>query len=173
LGIIAFLSFTFFIYEVQMYSEPDIAEVIHTIPTDYSVDVTMGEVIAIPNVVPERKPIIKPRKTKTITEEIPNEVDNNITEAKIVKKIPEEPIKKQPEKTDGKKIKVTTQNTSVKNEGKTENKINTVYTSKTVDFLPIFPGCNKFSTNDERALCFQKKIQRLVSKNSTVVWEKN
>ena len=29
--------------------------------------------------------------------------------------------------------------------------------------MPVFPGCDKYSTNDQRAVCFQDKIQRMIN----------
>ncbi len=33
-----------------------------------------------------------------------------------------------------------------------------------VEFAPVYPGCEKLKTNPERVACFQKKIQRMISR---------
>ncbi|MBQ4818681.1 energy transducer TonB [Aquimarina sp. MMG016] len=33
-----------------------------------------------------------------------------------------------------------------------------------VEFVPVFPGCEKLATNEEKASCFSQKVKRIVSK---------
>lgn len=43
-----------------------------------------------------------------------------------------------------------------------------VETFATVEFAPIFPGCEKLDSNTDRIACFNSKVQRLVQRNFNI-----
>ncbi len=169
IGLIALLSFSYFMYGVFNYK--DVPQKVSTInvpaidPTD--VFVSMGPVTPIPdNPIAEtttqpKEPKPAP-KAKTISKGIP----------KVVEKVPETNIVEQPNESDSITNSTTELKTTSNNEvktnvnsttkGATGTNATTIYGSKTVEFLPIFPGCDKYSTNNQRAICFQEKVQRMV-----------
>ncbi|WP_010522179.1 hypothetical protein [Aquimarina agarivorans] len=76
------------------------------------------------------------------------------------KKVPKiEPNTKATAKANDGATKAATVKTT---KGKAKSVATTIYKPNTVEFLPIFPGCDKYSTNNERAICFQEKVQRMV-----------
>ncbi|WP_010178646.1 energy transducer TonB family protein [Aquimarina agarilytica] len=169
IGLIALLSFSYIMYGVFNYKEPSkkVTNIMVPTATPTETFVTMGPVIAVPN-NPIAEASTRPKtpklvpKAKTISYVIPKVVDI-ITEEKP---------------TEESKIKETTKNTNPKNstlattgvetkvtqtkKGTTGVKAPSVYRPNTVEFLPIFPGCDRYSTNNERAICFQEKVQRMV-----------
>ena len=159
IAVIAVISFCYFMYEMNTYSLPakkTIAAIDNT-----EVYNTMGpvEVYVEPEVevIPEKvKPIKKIEKTVINKGVKPKVVDNKtkITETKATKK------------TTITSTKTTQKTITAKpaTKSKPAITINKPFTIKSVDVLPIFPGCDKYSTNSERATCFQEKVQRLITK---------
>lgn len=153
--IIAILSFSYFMYEVSMYSEPTkkLADNVHTTDNDPNdPDKIYGRVEVYKDPVVE----IKPKPTKTSID-LPFEIIKN--DAPEIKPITEE--KSKPNKQPVTRSKITSTKTSTKtapSSGTSSGiKKTTIYSPKTVDFLPVFPGCDKYSANAERAACFEKK----------------
>jgi len=162
LWIIAVLSFSYFMYEVSMYSKPakNIANNTYSVnDTSNDPDEMYGGVETYNDPVVEVKP--KPVK---ISVDLPAEIIKN--DAPEIKAVTEE--KTNPNKQPVTKSKITSTHTSTKtapsSSTSTGVKKPTIYSPRTVDFLPVFPGCDKYSTNAERAACFEKKIKRLVRK---------
>jgi len=162
LWVIAMLSFSYFMYEVSIYSEPKNEIAAKTNNTDdFDEPSFTGTVIPIRNVEP--KPKVEP---KPVTKELPTEPVKDDTPDVEEKEVKKQPIDKQPTTTDGEDVNLTEKNiktTTNTNEGKKAN-TGTIYNPRSVEFLPVYPGCDKYATNDERAACFQKKIQRHVNR---------
>jgi len=160
--VIALLSFSYFMYEIHMYSDlkNDIAEApVSVIDNPEEIDIIYAGVRAIPN---EPEVVVKP-KPQVVTEVLPVEVKID-TPDPVVESQPKEPIVNIPVETVGKSKPVVKAPISKTGSTTTTKKTGGVYDRTTVDFLPVFPGCDKYSTNDERAACFQKKIQRHVNR---------
>jgi len=165
LWIIAVLSFSYFMYEIHMYSEPskDIAEKPYVVNDSSDEPDDPDRIYG--GVEVYRAPVTKIKKVAKVTEAPPIKVDNNTPEPKEIEEpIKNEPeVKKQPNAVEGKKQLNTDSKKTKTKMGKSKAKPTGPYTPLTVDFLPVFPGCDRYSTNDERAACFQKKIQRHVN----------
>lgn len=165
LWIIALLSFSYFMYEVHMYIEPNNPVAMATTKNTDDNIYTIGPVTAIPNNIPITVKTASKieKKSKTISETTPK-VTTKPTE--ITTKITKSTAKPLTENTKGNNSSTSNSmnnsNNAVKSTAVKVSK--TVYSKRTVDFLPVFPGCDKYSTNDERAICFEKKVQRLISR---------
>ena len=160
--IIAVLSFSYFMYEVSIYSEPskNIAEKIYT-PENNSKDPDeiYGGVEVYIEPIAETKPI----KQQTNLD-VPVEIVKNDT-PEIETTIETKPeVTKQPKSIEGNTSKPVDKIPTNTKKGVSKTKKKTLYSTKTVDFLPVFPGCDKYSTNAERAVCFEKKVTRLILK---------
>ncbi len=167
IGLIALLSFSYFMHGVFNYkASPKKVTSISTPTIDpYDVFVTMGAVTPVPD-NPIAETVTRAKKPKSTTKTISKEIP------KVVKKMPEEnltektEITENPDHTTSKNkasatTKVTTKVSATK-KGIAGVKTPSIYRPNTVEFLPIFPGCDKYSTNNERAICFQEKVQRMV-----------
>lgn len=158
--IIAILSFSYFMYEVSIYSEPskNIAEKVYT-PENNSKDPDeiYGGVEVYIEPIAETKPI----KQQTNLD-VPVEIVKNDT-PEIETTIETKPeVTKQPKSIEGKTYETISKVPTNTKKGVSKTKKKTLYSTKTVDFLPVFPGCDKYSTNAERAVCFEKKVTRLI-----------
>lgn len=159
IGIIALISFCYVLHEVSHYS-PNSKKTIASIKVDedpFYIAISNAE--AYPEVTIIEKTVLKepkviPEKIKVEPTLAPKVVDNE-TEVKIKSS---KPI------TEAIKINETPAKTGIKTKIKNIKKPTGIHNSKSVDVLPIFPGCNKYSTNDERAVCFQDKIQRMINR---------
>lgn len=163
--LIAVLSFSYVMYGIFTYREaPQIARVAPVKMTPETIDIVYDGVTAIPD--KPKTEVLKPRElksqpiTKTISKDIP----------KVITKEPLKEIKKEAPKVDqpvikgvdkgGKKVIVKTGGT--KKVAPNLGMSNKVLNKRTVDFLPVFPGCDKYATNNERAICFQEKVKKMV-----------
>lgn len=171
LALIGILSFSWFMYGVMNYNEPlKEGKTAYKFIEDDLTDEPMGAVEVIPN-NPMQRPVRKTpiniikveAEAKTISKVTP--VESTIEPVdKPVKEITTESVT-QPTatttNTSSEKAKITTNNS---NKGtSTEKKIGK-HTALTVEFLPVFPGCSKYSTNKEIAKCFEKKVKRHVQR---------
>ena len=158
--IIAILSFSYFMYEVSIYSEPstNIAEKVYT-PEDNSKD--PDEIYDGVEVYVE--PVIETKTIKQQTSlDVPVEIVKNDT-PEIETTIETKPeVTEQPKLVEGKTSETIKKTPSFTKKGVSKTKKKVLYSTKTVDFLPVFPGCDKYSTNAERAVCFEKKVTRLI-----------
>ena len=159
IGIIAAISFCYVMHEVSHYTTPS-----ETTFAALEEEEPFGPVLTYEEpviVVPAVKKVVtvKPKQPKIEPAAKPEEIDNTTKTETIEEKItPTEPTTE------------TTKEIKEKDSGETKKtpKINKaipkIHSSRSVDMLPIFPGCDKYSSNNERAVCFQDKIQRMIYK---------
>lgn len=161
LWIIAILSFSYFMYEVSIYSEPLKHESDNTYTADNN---TYDPDIMYDGVEVWKKPSteFKPKTIKTSLKLPTETIKNDVLEIETITEDHTETTKTESPKNDAKPTKAPVANTK----SSTNNNLKkaTIHSAKTVDFLPVFPGCDNQSTNAERAACFEKKIKRLVRK---------
>lgn len=157
IGIIAVISFCYMMHEVSHYTPIDkkIIASIDLIDTPYDESMGPVEVYVEPQII---KPNVTHKKLpapiKVNTAIIPKVVDNTT----VIKTVDTKPAAT-PLETTKTPIKkgVTVKTTKV-------IKTAVINNTKTVDMMPVFPGCDKYSSNNERAVCFQDKIQRMINK---------
>ncbi|WP_339695409.1 energy transducer TonB [uncultured Marixanthomonas sp.] len=99
---------------------------------------------------PKQTPIQKPKRPKIAVIKNTIKVVDNTTPT-----ITETPTAG----TDSPIINVPTSHTSKPSESKKK------YFANTVEFVPIFPGCEALKTNKERVACFSSKIKTFINKN--------
>lgn len=165
IGIIALISFCYIMHEVSHYvpsKQKDIARIVK----DEFIEEAMGPVLVweapstVTKTTPIEEPQTKPKEVKIEPAAEPEVVDNKID------------IKPTEEKPTPAEAKTNTPTTTTSAPSKTsgDSKVTkkatptVLHNRKTVDIMPVFPGCNKYSTNNELAACFQEKIQRMINK---------
>lgn len=164
IALIAALCLAYVMHEVYTYAPTP--KKTFTAKEDLNVEdvfETMGAVIPIPNQdlavattpTPKPKPIIKP-----IQPVKPEVVKNEV-------KISETPTSPSDAENKPSSTKVDTRENKqpiVSNNKTNSNKTGKTFSVKSVDVLPVYPGCEKLNTNEERATCFEEKVQRLINR---------
>ncbi|WP_299243994.1 energy transducer TonB [uncultured Aquimarina sp.] len=148
IGLIASLLFVFVMFEmytsVSVVKPPDIGST-KTVDTVFTLDVFKIEQ------KPKKKEVVKTKRVKKPDFTKPEVVDNNSALQKL---------KKELEGADNDVHSKAVSIDSIIDVGETEK---IIYDIDKVTVAPIYPGCEKFSSNDERIACFSGKIRRLVS----------
>ena len=161
IGLIAVLSFSYFMYGVYTYTPTHKQEITNNKIDEENTTLIMGPVIEVPNTpevkVAETKPKIK--KPAPITEKVKVVPDNSIEEKTNTEAVEEQP----------KNQSVTKNNSSTETNTSTESK-KTTHTSqkaipfnpRTVDVMPLYPGCEKYKTKEAQNACFEDKVRKLI-----------
>lgn len=149
IGLIAGLLFTYVMFEmytsVSIVEPPGIAFQ-KTDDNSFSMDVFRVEK------APKKEVVVKTKKVKEPDWTKPKVVDNNAALEKLKKELEGEN-----DNSESKAIPID----SIMDVGVTEE---IIYDIDKVAVAPIYPGCEKYSDNEERIACFSSKINRLVSK---------
>jgi len=160
IGIIAVFCFVYTMHQVHTYKPLKAKKTSLELEDDLIFE-SIGAVIPV---VPESKPIaVQPKiKPKPVSLEVVEPVKNDVPEIVDTTKT-ETAVENTPTET------VANSDANVESTNKSTSKpkapvISRPYTARSVDVLPIFPSCAKFSTNDELAACFQQKVQRMIHK---------
>lgn len=149
IGLILCLLGTFALFEMQFEKtvlKPEFAEVTPELP-EYTID----QVKVYKKEVKEEPKKEEPKKKKLIEEPIAKE--DNFEKAK-------EDLVNSPEDTrsnDGPRDPIGVADPQEPDYGEDFN-------IKTVEFVPVFPGCEKYDLNSEREKCLNNKMQKLVQK---------
>lgn len=181
IALIALFSFIYVMHEVYNYKPLKNKKITTINLDDDATYLSFSAVNEIPNRIAPlvekkeiTKKVIQPKKIIT-PQAKPIETKNTIEE-------PQNEIVKNKPNTIETTINYDKGSTNTKNNSTTKSAIknkllnkNVVYNHKTVDVLPVFPGCAKYKTNDERAECFQLKVQRLINRkfNKSIGYNSN
>lgn len=158
IGIIAVISFCYMMHEVSHYTPINKKTIASIDINDTLFDEPMGPIII-------EKPVLviptAPKKLKSIP--VPVKVEPKLTPKVVDNTIEIKPVDTTPNAKTETILKTTTE-TSIVTTPVKSTKPSVIHNPTSVDFMPIFPGCDKYSTNNERAVCFQDKIQRMINK---------
>ncbi|WP_034228790.1 energy transducer TonB [Aquimarina pacifica] len=149
IGLIASLLFSFFMFEVYTAIPNDIVVdppiTIDDAPVEWSHDFKVYEEPKPKEVIAAKhtKPVVDPQEFKIAKDtDVLKDID------KIFKNV--QPTESAPIRSSDIIDK--------------EEEVEIVVPFDRIESAPIFPGCEKLSTNKERAACFSKKIARIVSR---------
>ncbi len=150
IGLIASLLFTYFMFEVYTTVPRDIVD-----DTGLTIEEPPVEWNHVFKVYEEPKPkevAVKQTKHPVDPQEF-NVIDNTA----VINKVTEEFKNVQPTETSAPASPDEIEDLVP------EEKIGP-HDFKKVEFVPIFPGCEKLATNKERATCFSKKVGKIVAR---------
>lgn len=148
IGLIASLLFTYVMFEVYtakpvVYSD-DNGYVVEEPPLEWTGDYKIYEEPKPKQLaVKPFKPIVDPQEFKIVDTEVIEGLKNEFKNSEPVESAPFDP-------------------NTIEDIKKEEDLVFVDF--KVVEDVPVFPGCEKLSTNKEKASCFSEKIRRIVSK---------
>ena len=159
IGLIATLTFVYVMFEV--FTTAVVIANPRGLPSHGDSEITHEiKFKVVPNNPPKKEVArVAPRNQRVVILDEIKKVDDNTVEKPEVPietpkvDAPSAPVDKGLEVVDSGEVK-----TSVPSRSNEPSYVNAV------EFAPVFPGCERLKTNNERVSCFQKKIQRMVSR---------
>ena len=168
IGLIALLCFTYIMHEVMSYrpiKEINKPEKIAFVD-DEPVMIPIGTIEVVPNI-----PVETPKSDASKNRDTPKTIEVTQPEDTTPEVVDNSVEVKQPKITEPTEAPTTTNSNPTNAKPTFENPTSgnvgkkvsgRAVSHKVVKYLPIFPGCDRYSTNNERAKCFQEKVQKLV-----------
>ncbi len=150
IGLILCLLATYSLFEMQFQEKKITLAQVDPIDDDIFID--RAPIYQVEVIEPEKVVEPKRKEQKVIDKIKPIEDDKDILEARLVTPNEEKPVKKAAAVSDIPDIPV--------DKSGDEDLVPFIRIEK----VPVYPGCEKFNTNDERKKCMSEKITKLVSR---------